>query len=656
MLVMDRIWLKIGSYYQERQDLEKALKYIRKGQKAIQLLNDQIIYAELLHNNGHAEEAIAYLGQVIEWKGAARAYERRAHILRELGREEEAISDLNEAIKLNEDNFMTWYTRGITYKDMGNYEEAIRDLKESIKREDESTVISTYYELGMAYYENGNPVDAVECFRESLKNPGRSIPIYYFMLARCLDLTDMMEEAVKILLQGVELSNRYEAEPDQGYGLFDASTNYSYGAFLTFQRQTRETFSFRRLLADLYLQLGQYEKGVEAASEGLQIYAGAVDLYLKRAEIYAAWGKKQQAVEDLGLAIHQDPNDFRAYFELSRLYKEDGEEEKAAEIIGKLYRLHPESPLVCYWLADSYYRLGRNEEAIQLNEKLLEIESDDPANYTQRADIYIEMLDLPAAEQALREALKLSSTSEIHNKQSYVMYLQGKNEDALLELQNAVSLDPEFEGHPTYLVASGHIYKEMALWDLAIDAYSKAIRMNPNSARLYEFRAGCLFETEQLDRALSDCSRGIELDSSYAGLYSLRSGIYMAMMDYARAKVDILKFLEFQPGHPGAYYRLGQIHYKDNEEEAALESLDEVLNILPDHADSYLYRAYIYFRQFESEQTVQNIVNWSLYLSKDHSPSEKIRAIEELEGFDETILERAVEKLTEMYGHQLYLS
>ena len=120
--------------------------------------------------------------------------------------------------------------------------------------------------------------------------------------------------------------------------------------------------------------------------------------------------------------------------------------------------------------------------------------------------------------------------------------------------------------------------------------------------------------------------------------------------------MDIMKFLELQPGHPGAYYRLGQIHYKDQEEESALEAFDEVLSILPEHAESYLYKAYIYFRQFEPEEAVQNIVNWSLHLNKENSPAEKVGAIEALEGFDETILERAVAKLTEMYGHQMYLS
>lgn len=78
--------------------------------------------------------------------------------------------------------------------------------------------------------------------------------------------------------------------------------------------------------------------------------------------------------------------------------------------------------------------------------------------------------------------------------------------------------------------------------------------------------------------------------------------------------------------------------------------------MVPEHADSYLYKAHIYYGQFEHEDAIQSIVNWSLHLHKEMSPADKIQAIEGLEGFEEGVLEKAVERLTGMYGHQLYLS
>ncbi|WP_246246113.1 tetratricopeptide repeat protein [Paenibacillus lemnae] len=653
---MDRIWLWMGKQYRKKQDLEKALQYMEKGRSAIQALDDQMGYIELLHHTGRSEEALLFLGEVIDQRGAARAYERRAHILRELNRDEEAIADLNEAIGLNRDYYMNWYTRGVTYKDLGDYEKAAADLKECIKREAPETVISTYYELGMTYYESGNPAAAIEWFRKSLQDADRSIPMYYFMLARCLNLTGEASEAEEVLLQGTALADKYEAEPDQGYTLFDQATNYSRGAFMTFQRQMKETYSFRLLLADLYLQLGRHEDGIAALTQGLEKYPGAVDLYLKRAQLQADWGKSDEAREDLELALHQDPDELRAYAELVRLLREGGEEEQVLALLSKLYHRQPETPIVCYWMADSLYRLGRYEEAMVMNDRLLKLENDDPANYIQRADIGIERRELSSAVEALDEALKLEDAPEFHNKRSYVFYLQGRNEEALLELQKTIELDPEYEQHPAYLSASGHIYKEMGMWDLAIQSYSRAIRATPGHVKLYEFRAGCFLETGQLEQAASDCTHGLELDPAAAELYSLRSSVYYAMKDYSRAKHDVLEYLHVYPAHAGAYYRLGQIHFKNNEEDQALEAFNQVLDIIPEHAESYLYKAHIYFGQLEHEQTVQHIVNWSLFYEKEMPVGDKIKGIQSLDGFTEDILDEAAERLSSMYGQNMYLS
>lgn len=656
MRIMKRIWLRIGKNYRKKRDWAQALKYFRRGEDALTGFEDKLQYAELLHYNGHSDEAVAYLGKVIETSGSSRAYERRAHILRELGREAEALEDLDAAIELNTDNYITWYTRGIANKDLQRYDEAIHDLKESIKREDESTVISTYYELGMVYYESGNPAEAVKYFRMSVSRPDRAIPMYYYRLGISLDLIDEVQEAIDVLQEGIQLADRYEAADDGGYDLFLKSSNYSHGAFITFQRQMEEVHFFRPTMADLYMQLGDFVQAEKYITEAIEKYPDSHELYLKRAAIHAKAGKNDKAEADLEHMIEVAPDDYRGYFELARIYREDAQEDRAFELISRLYRRLPEHPLACYWMADSYYRLGRNEEALAMNNKLLELEDDDAPNYVQRANIGIELYDLSLAEAALRRAIELQNDSEIHNKLSYVLYLQGRNEEALIELQEAAKLDEAFADHPTFLTGSGHIYKEMKLWDLAIDAYSRAIQIVPSNPKFYEFRAVCFIETEQLDRALADCAKGLEIDPEFGSLYSLRSGIYYSMMDYVRAKEDTMKFLELAPGHPGALYRLGQIYFKDNDEDAALHAFNQVLEMLPDHAESYLYKAYIYYNQFEMEDTVQAIVNWSLHLDKEMPPAHKVQAIEGLEGFEEDILNRAVERLTGMYGNQLYLS
>ncbi|GAE07829.1 tetratricopeptide repeat protein [Paenibacillus sp. JCM 10914] len=321
MNIMNWIWFRLGKRHWNKRDLERALYYMRKGERAITDMSDHMIYAELLHNDGHSEEALTYLGQVARTAPDHRVHERRAYILRELGRDHDAIEDLNEAIRLNDDHYLTWFTRGITHKDLQQYDKAIADLKESMRREQQDTVISTYYELGMAYYESGNPKEAVIYFSKSVELPDRAIPIYYYMLAACLDLLDRLPDAVRALQAGIRLLTRYQEEEDGGYALFARSTNYSYEAFLIFQQQVRDSCDFRRVLADLYFRLGQYHDAERSIEEGLARFPDAHELYLKRAELRHHSGHKEEAKADLKQAIERSPDDYRAYFELARIYR-----------------------------------------------------------------------------------------------------------------------------------------------------------------------------------------------------------------------------------------------------------------------------------------------------------------------------------------------
>ena len=103
---------------------------------------------------------------------------------------------------------------------------------------------------------------------------------------------DHVQEAVGVLQEGIQLADRYEAEADGGYALFAGGTNYSYGAFQTFQRQVREAYSFRKSMADLYVRLGDIGQAEHYLSEAIERYPDSYELYLKRAEVFNRSGNK----------------------------------------------------------------------------------------------------------------------------------------------------------------------------------------------------------------------------------------------------------------------------------------------------------------------------------------------------------------------------
>lgn len=654
--IVHRLWLRIGKFYLDRRSLERAVKFYRKGQDAITKLSERLSYADLLHASGYADEALSYIGHVIAISGSSAAYERRAHILRELSREEEAILDLDEAIKLNSDNYLSWYTRGLAYKDLGKYEESIHDFHESMTREDEDTIISTYYELAMAYYRSGNMKDAIFYFKKSISIPDKVCPNYYFMLSLSLYEQENMELSLSYLLQGIALLNAYEACPDDGYSIFSTSTNYSYGAFLTFRNESTRSYSYRWLLSDIYLNLDQDEQALNAINEAIDKYPNDYELLLKRATILKNLGKVSAAEEDLKQAGSIDPDQLRAYFDLASLYREQGKEDQAFAVVSSLYSHHYDSTIVCYWMADAYYRAGQYEEALNINDKLLLLEKEDVLNYLQRADICMAMDDLKSAEQAVVGALQLQDTPSIRSRYSHVLYMLDRYEEAQQELQQAVILDPSFTDDAVYWVASGHIYRALNILNLAIHDYSRAIELDATSAQLYKFRAECYVETEEYELGIADCTHGLQLDPDYRILYSLRNTLYYLTGNYDQAISDISQYIAVHSDDPAAYYLLGQSHYKNNDEQAALVAFEHVLDCNPGHASSYLYKAHIYYDQFEWNEAIQAIVDWSLNLGAEVTAQEKIEGIQALEGFDESLLEKAVDRLTERYGYMLYLS
>jgi len=612
--------------------------------------------AESLHNSGKSEEALAHLTEAIARNGSVSSFfERRAHILREMDREQEAIADLDEAILLNPYNYMNWYTRGLAYKDIGQYEASIRDFKASIERESAETVISTYYEIGMAYYFNGQFEEAIDYFKRTIPT-SRVVPTYFYMLSCALDALDRTEEAIETVLSGMKLLDTYEAQPDHGYQIFANATNYSYGAFQTFRKILAPTFSLRHTLAKLYAKQGEHEAAAKALTEAIQLYPDAAALYLQRGRMYQAQDKFEQALEDYEITVRLAPDNAGGYAEQVSVHRAREDEGQALLVLQQFREAEPQLPLAIYWLADSYYRLGKHGEALRVNRELLAIEDDDHYNYRQLGDIHMGMGQLAEAESAYARAVELNDTAETRSKLSYTYYLQDKHEAAMIELQQVARLDPDAEGDASYHVRTGHVYAALQEHELAVAAFSKAIEIAPDNPKWLEYRAQCYLEHGEMEPASADCTRGILEHPGYARFYSIRGNISYLQEKYEQARFDALSYIELEPRSSDGYYNLGVVDYATRDYEEALGHFIWAIQLEPAYAPSYLYKARIYFDQMEFELCIESIVNWVLNVSELPSPKEKMNAIESLGGFDDSILSRAVARISSMYGEALYLS
>jgi tetratricopeptide (TPR) repeat protein len=88
--------------------------------------------------------------------------------------------------------------------------------------------------------------------------------------------------------------------------------------------------------------------------------------------------------------------------------------------------------------------------------------------------------------------------------------------------------------------------------DLAIAAYTQAIRLNPNYAQPYANRGVLYRDKGDNDRAIADLTQAIRLNPNNANYYYFRATAYNQRGNYAQARTDIDRTLQLNPNRNNA--------------------------------------------------------------------------------------------------------
>ena len=94
----------------------------------------------------------------------------------------------------------------------------------------------------------------------------------------------------------------------------------------------------------------------------------------------------------------------------------------------------------------------------------------------------------------------------------------------------------------------GVTYANKGDYDCAIQAFTKAMELNPDLAMAYSNRGGAYRDKGDYDRAIEDCTKAIALNPDLAMAYNNRGVAYYKKRDYDRAIVDYTKAIELKPG------------------------------------------------------------------------------------------------------------
>jgi tetratricopeptide (TPR) repeat protein len=231
----------------------------------------------------------------------------RADSYRNLKQWDRAIADINKAVQLNPKNRRNYYIRGLIFYDQDNYDRAIPEFSQAIKID--AKYDEAYYYRGRSFFLKKDYKSAIPDFTASTKLDPKYAPTWFYR--------GLSYERLENLNQALEDYNR-AISIDDGHG------------------------SARHNRGMIKLGRGDYDGAIEDFTVSIRTSADEIS-HNSRGVAYRNKGEFQLAMSDFNEAIRFDPKYARPYYHRGMLHSRAGATDLAVADLRKAVELDPQS-------------------------------------------------------------------------------------------------------------------------------------------------------------------------------------------------------------------------------------------------------------------------------------------------------------------------
>jgi tetratricopeptide (TPR) repeat protein len=240
------------------------------------------------------------------------------------------------------------------------------------------------------------------------------------------------------------------------------------------------------------------------------------------------------------------------------------------------------------------------ERAKRLADAALAASPDAAEPHAVLGDLLIDAQDLEAAETEFRKALAAANTSAFQTKLAEALRLQGKFDEAVAALREALRLEPTS--------APAHAALGLALIGQrnsteALAAYQEALRLDPDLIDAHNGLAVLLASQGRLDEAVIEFREMTRVDPDSAiGYYNL--AIALADLDRdVESAAALREVIRINPNHYNAHYNLGELFRLEGKYDESAKQFREYLRLAPATPQTRrnIERASGFVKRFEDE-------------------------------------------------------
>jgi tetratricopeptide (TPR) repeat protein len=245
----------------------------------------------------------------------------------------------------------------------------------------------------------------------------------------------------------------------------------------------------------------------------------------------------------------------------------------------------------------------------------------------------------------------LSHGQEDWMNQGYTALRSRQFSAAVEAFTRAIEMDPDnAEAYNHRGVARAYIGKI----DDAISDYTRALEIKPELVGALNNRGSAYYQKKLLNQAIADYSKAIEINPYLAEAYSNRGTAWASKGDYFRAIRDYTQALEANPFFDAPYYNRGRALLAIGDYGQAIADLERVIELNPKFHDAYHLLATIFAEcadpKYRNGHKAVVLAKKAVDLNPDPEYlSTLATAYAEADQFDHAILtqQRAVEMLRE---------
>ncbi len=198
------------------------------------------------------------------------------------------------------------------------------------------------------------------------------------------------------------------------------------------------------------------------------------------------------------------------------------------------------------------------------------------------------------------------------------------NKEAMEAFDKAIEIDPNYAGA---YAGRGAIYNDWEKYPQALKESEQAVKIDPNLAWGFNIRGWAHIGLLNHQKAIEDLNKAIELAPKYAWPYCNRSRAYFELKNYHQALDDANRAIELAPGLPAAYFRRGRALASTNNLQDAIKSFDKTVQLDPTFSWAFLHRGYSLLKLGKTEEAVEDFKRAANLGNKDAENYLKRKAI-----------------------------